>query len=90
MIGDRDLFGLPIRPGHGQRGRPRHVPTPELRARVIDLREAGAGQAAIAEALGVTIPTLRLHYPAETGTKSRAWQKLAERDAIRKGDDNGR
>lgn len=73
----RDLLGDPIRPGAGRRGRPVHLPTPETRARVVELREAGAGQDAIAAVLGISGPTLRLNYAAELQSRSTVWQRRA-------------
>lgn len=75
-----DLFGEPVRPGFGQRGRPRHMPTPATRARVIELRSEGLSHLSIAAALGITHPTLVLNYPAELGSASQAWRRRADRD----------
>lgn len=77
MIGAVDLFGLPVDPGHGQRGRPRHVPTPDLRARVLDLRGDGRSHDDIAAQIGVTGPTLRMHYFEELGSSSQVWRRRA-------------
>lgn len=74
-----DLFGLPIVEGRG-RGRPRHLPTDEQRARVRELANEGRAQLAIAQALGITVPTLLLNYPNELKSKSLAWRKRALRE----------
>jgi transposase-like protein len=56
-----DLFGVPICLPRG-RGRPPHVPTPEKRKQFAQLRRRRVPVSEIARALGVTEPTLRLHY----------------------------
>jgi len=70
-----DLFGEPVQPGRDRSGRPRHVPTQATRARVIELRAEGLSQLAIAAALGISGPTLRLNYPVEIGSASRTWRR---------------
>lgn len=77
---DHDLFGCPIDPGHGCRGRPRHVPTLDMRARVRALRDAGAFYPKICAALGITGPTLVIHYHEEIGSSSQAWRRRAAKD----------
>lgn len=79
-MGDVDLFGLPIDPGHGCRGRPRHVPTPNLRAKVRELRDAGAAYPAICAAIGITEPTLVRHYHEELRSRSQVWRRWAAKD----------
>lgn len=78
-LGDVDLFGEPIVPPRGP-GRPRHVPTPESRARVAELRETGLTHVQIAASIGITHPTLELNYPVELRSTSQAWRRRAERD----------
>lgn len=73
-----DLFGFPIDARRGLRGRPRHVPTEERREIVRTMRAAGCLQPEIAEALGITGPTLRLHYHRELGSRSQTWRHHAE------------
>ncbi|MEA3534272.1 hypothetical protein [Rhizobium sp. CC-YZS058] len=68
-----DLFGNPVPLGRGKRGRPEHVPTIENRNRVSILLAAGWSNERIANALAITLPTLRKHYFAE----------LKARDAMR-------
>jgi hypothetical protein len=56
-----DLFGA-IEPPKRGRGRPEHVPTRENRRKVERLLIAGCPKVQIARAIGVTMPTFRLHY----------------------------
>lgn len=70
-----DLFGQPFDRCEGRKGRPRHLPTPATRALVAQLHVRGETQAAIAEALGITRPTLRLNYPVELGSRSVTWKR---------------
>jgi hypothetical protein len=77
-----DLFGDPIALPRG-RGRPRHIPTERTRALVRQLRADGLNQGAIAQALGITIPTLLLNYPAELGSKSQTGARRAVRDGVK-------
>ncbi len=48
-----------------KRGRPPHEPTAELRARVARLTSEGSTVAVIAKAIGLSEPTLRVHYERE-------------------------
>jgi hypothetical protein len=66
-----DLFGLPTVPPRG-RGRPRHVPTDALRRGVRELHELGLNQLEIARAIGISVPTMLLHYPKELQSTSQA------------------
>lgn len=75
-----DLFGEPIRSRAGLPGRPRHVPTAALRQRVSELRGQGLDHHAIAGAIGLTAPTLRLNYAAELGSTSITGCRRAQRD----------
>lgn len=77
LNGQSDLFGNPVDPQYGQPGRPRHKPTLDLRALVTLMHEAGETQVAIAKVLRITEKTLRLNYPQELQTTSRAWRKRA-------------
>ena len=75
----RDLFGeLLILPR--PQGRPRHVPTEATRQRVRELHGEGAAQPAIAEAIGLTVPTMILNYHCELESTSQVWRRRAERD----------
>jgi hypothetical protein len=60
-----DLFGFPIRPGYGRRGKPPHVPTPEDRNRVKALLALDWSEDRIAAVLGICKKTLRKHYLPE-------------------------
>ena len=60
-----DLFGDPVPPNWGERGRPQHVPTQQNRNRVSLLVALGWSVPRIAAALYVTAPTLRKHYFSE-------------------------
>ena len=75
-----DLFGRPFEPALKRRGRPRHVPTAELRQRVAELHAEGLGQVKIAHAIGITGPTLARHYRIELNSKSQAWRGLIVRE----------
>lgn len=74
-----DLFGYPVSPRYGMRGRPRHLPTPALRWRVRQMHEAGFSQPAIASAIGISVPTLQSCYPAELGREPTPYRR--RRDA---------
>lgn len=74
-----DLFGQPRSEPRG-RGRPRHVPTPELREKVRKLRARGKNLLEVAAAIGITHPTLLLNYPNECASTSQAWRRRELRD----------
>lgn len=57
-----DLFGDPVPRNHGGRGRPEHIPTQENINRVTLLLALGWSNERIANAVRVTLPTLRKHY----------------------------
>lgn len=59
---DFDLFGEPVPPGRGKRGRPAHVRTQESSNKFNLLAATGSGLEEIAAVLGVSMPTLRKHY----------------------------
>lgn len=71
--GGVDLFGIPIRPGHGQRGRPPFEVTPEIRNRVKLLLACGWATQRIANAIDASLATVKRHFRAE----------LKERDKMR-------
>lgn len=75
----RDLFGEPMRPPRGK-GRPRHEPTEQLRAKVRGLRLAGRTQPEIAAAIGLTVPTLALNYASELESTSQTGRRRAVLD----------
>ncbi|MAQ82239.1 MAG: hypothetical protein CMH12_03290 [Maritimibacter sp.] len=62
---DRDLFGDPVVLPNGKRGRPKHRPSQKLRDKVLMLLALGWRNERIANAIGVTQPTLRKHYGSE-------------------------
>jgi hypothetical protein len=80
-----DLFGQPVEPRSSRGGRPRHLPTPASRALVAELHAGGATQAEIADAIGITPPTLRLNYPEELGSTSTTWRRRAAQSHPRPG-----
>jgi len=75
-----DMFGHPIDPRRGLHGRPRHLPTIELRQRVSQLHAQGLSHLDIAAEIGISAPTLRLNYPAELESRSQTWRRRAEAD----------
>ena len=80
-----ELGGCPRRPG-----RRRVEPSDADRAHITAMRAAGATQMAIAEALGVSEPTLRLIYSDELGSNSKTGRRRAKRDATKIGGRYGR
>jgi hypothetical protein len=60
--GPYDLFGMPVRARHGLKGRPEHVPTPEIANRLAILLAMGWDDKRISATVGLSIPTLRKHY----------------------------
>lgn len=74
---DVDMFGVPTRPPRG-RGRPPHVPTTALRKQVIALRAQGLNLIETAAAIGITHPTLLVHYHAELKSKSEARRRQTQ------------
>jgi hypothetical protein len=72
----RDLFGSPVEPP-GRRGRPRHLPTADTRARVLALRQQGRSILLIASALRISHPTLMKNYPVELRSTSQTWRQRA-------------
>ena len=86
---DRDIFGYPVDRRRGCRGRPRHFATPELRARVQALRKEGLTLPKIAVVIGITVPTLLLHYPTELGSRSQVWRRHAADVSTEEENDSG-
>lgn len=64
-LGNIDLLGDPIPPGWGRPGRPLHMATAKNLALIRERRALGQTQQQIAEALGITVPTLRRAYAEE-------------------------
>jgi hypothetical protein len=77
-----DLFGDPVPENKGKRGRPQHVPTQENRNKVNMLLAMGRSNERIANALNVTIPTLRKHYFSELKGRDTARDRLDARLAM--------
>lgn len=75
MEAQTDLFGHPLEIPRRPPGRPRHAPTSELRAEVQRLHALGQSHLEIAAAIGVTDPTLRLHYHKELNSRSQTWRR---------------
>lgn len=75
-----DLFGEPLDPRFGLAGRPRHRPTEATRVRVRELHQAGAKQDAIAKAIGLSVPTLRMNYHSELECSSAVARRRAALD----------
>lgn len=72
-LGGVDLFGIPIRPGYGQRGRPAFEVTPEIRNKVKLLLALGWPTQRVANAIDASPATVKRHFRAE----------LKQRDAMR-------
>ncbi|WP_448031534.1 helix-turn-helix domain-containing protein [Bradyrhizobium liaoningense] len=68
-----DLFGNPVRPGRGQRGRPPYEPMPEDRNKIKLLLALGKSIPVMANAIGVSPATVKRYFRAE----------LKVRDAMR-------
>ncbi|WP_246697255.1 AraC family transcriptional regulator [Rhizobium sp. G21] len=71
-----DLFGVEVPEWRGKRGRPPHVPTEKTRNRVSMLLALGWDNERIANALGVSEPTLRKHYFTELKRRAIAQDML--------------
>lgn len=77
-----DLFGDPVPPNRGKRGRPQHIPTAENRHRVTIWFALGYAPEQVAEALGITMPTLRKHYFSELSGQRTARMKLEAKNML--------
>ena len=75
MIGEFDLFGEPVRPSAVKAGRPRHAPSDATRRAVRAMAADRRSQDQIAAAIGITGPTLRMHYHEELGSSSQVWKR---------------
>lgn len=75
MTKQLDLFGAPIATASRPAGRPRHAPTARTRRIARALSRRGATHDQIAAAIGITAPTLRMHYHEELGSSSQVWKR---------------
>lgn len=57
-----DLLGHPVPPNKGCRGKPLHVATAENLEKAVLLYAKRATDGEVAAALGISVPTLKLHY----------------------------
>ncbi len=73
MDENSDLFGNPVRPGFGKRGRPPFVPSERDRSKVKLLLASGWANERIARTLGIHLKTLKRYFIPE----------LKEREAMR-------
>lgn len=71
-----DLFGDPVPANWGQRGRPEHVASQQNRNRVSMLVALGWSNVRIAQAMLITLPTLRKHYFSELKFREVARDRL--------------
>lgn len=65
MDGVFDLFGNPVRPGRGEKGRPRFEATEKDRNKIKLLLAVGWSGQRIANAIGVSLATLKRYFRAE-------------------------
>ena len=65
MDQDFDLFGNPSRPGLGQRGRPRYEATEKDRNKIKMLLALGWGNQRIANAMDISLATLKRYFRAD-------------------------
>lgn len=72
MTRDFDLFGDPVPANFGARGRPGHRATAENRNRLKLLLGFGWSNERIANALAISVPTLREYYFSELAERDRA------------------
>lgn len=71
-----DLLGDPIPENFGKRGRPPHICTEQNRRLVMQLLAFGWNDERIANALGITKPTLKKHYFFELRAREAARDRL--------------
>jgi hypothetical protein len=71
-----DLFGDPVPSNWGQRGRPEHLASQQNRNRVSMLVALGWSNVRIAQAMLITLPTLRKHYFSELKFREVARDRL--------------
>jgi hypothetical protein len=71
-----DLLGDPIPPNHGGRGRPPHIPTKENANKIMLLLAQGWPNQRIADAMGITVPTLKKYYFSVLKTRDAARDRV--------------
>ncbi|WP_304615851.1 resolvase [Paracoccus sp. (in: a-proteobacteria)] len=76
MTDEIDLFGNPVRPGRGQRGRPRFEVTPEIRNKIKLGLALGWVNDRIAGAVGISAATLKRYFRAELKARDLARDQL--------------
>ncbi|MGN8113280.1 hypothetical protein FZC33_11360 [Labrys sp. KNU-23] len=76
MAENFDLLGDPIPDNWGKRGRPQHIATQKNRSKVMMLLAMGWSNERIAQALGITAPTLRKNYFRELKVRDDARARL--------------
>ena len=67
-----DLFGNPVRPGKGERGRPAFEVTERNRNKVKMLLAQGKSNPIIADAIGCSLATLKRYFRAELQEREKA------------------
>ena len=80
--GDVDLFGDPVVYREPKRGRPEHVRTHRIAAKISLLFAMGRSVADVAKAVGITQPTLRKHYFSEVQQRDAMLLKLVRETAL--------
>jgi AcrR family transcriptional regulator len=71
-----DLFGNPVRPNKGRRGRPALEITPEDRDAVEAALVKGYSNQKICEAVGISLPSLKRHFRSSLQQRDRARDRL--------------
>ena len=71
-----DLFGNPVRPNKGRRGRPALEITPEDRDAVEAALVKGYSNQRICEAVGISLPSLKRHFRASLQQRDNARDRL--------------
>lgn len=79
MDGVFDLFGNPVRPGRGEKGRPKFEPTDRDRNKIKMLLAVGWGNGRIANAIGISLATLKRYFRAELKVRDMARDQLEAR-----------
>ncbi|REF69946.1 MULTISPECIES: resolvase [Paracoccus] len=74
-----DLFGNPVRPGKGQKGRPPFEVTDKDRNKVKLLLAMGWSNQRVANAIGVSLATLKRYFRAELTVRDQMRDRLEAR-----------